>query len=187
MLRKAADVRGPDRCTIVYTRSRRQGGFEVVVIAPDGSRRSVARSPEFRARSPGVHRWRSSVRHAHALLAWRLEACGWRPLDSGETSHELRFVRARPAGLRPVRSVVTLVRESGRARFVAEELDTYGNPSPLLVSPPFSAHRFVPVRPSKRARAALRQLVARMESDGWKVAAAVGKDWFEISLWRPAR
>jgi hypothetical protein len=83
------------------------------------------------------------------------------------------------------RSVVTLVREAGRARFVAEELDTYGNPTPLLVSPPFTAHRLLPVRPSRQVTAALRQVVTRMESEGWKVASAVGKDWYAISLWRP--
>jgi hypothetical protein len=86
-----------------------------------------------------------------------------------------------------MRSLVTLVRDVGQARFVAEEVDRYGNPTPLLVSPPFTAHRFLPMGPSRRARAALRELVTRMESEGWKVAAAVGKDWYAISLWRRAR
>jgi Rho termination factor, N-terminal domain len=182
----AADAATPDRCTIVYKRSHLHGAFEVVVTDADGSLRSVARSPAFRARSSRLSRWRRSARLAHALLVWRLEACGWRSVNSGETWHGLRFVRARPARMRSMRSVVTLVREAGRARFVAEELDTYGNPTPLLVSAPFRANRFLPVRLSTRARAALRQLVTRMESDGWRVAAAVGKDWFAISLWRPA-
>jgi hypothetical protein len=181
-----AELRTPDRCTIVYERSHRQGAFEVVVTDPDGSRRSVARSPAFRARSSAVSRWRRAARLAHSLLVWRLEACGWRSVGSGETWHDLRFVRARPAGMRSMRSVVTLVREAGRARFVAEELDSYGNPTPLLVSPAFAAQRFLPVRPSRRATAALRQLVMRMESEGWKVAATVGNDWYAISLWRAA-
>jgi hypothetical protein len=183
----AADARRPDRCAIVYKQSHLQGEFEVVVTDPDGSRRSVARSPAFRARSPWTLRWRRSARLAHALLAWRLEACGWRSGNSGEKWHELRFVRAGCAGMRSMRSVITLVQEAERARFVAEELDSYGNPTPILVSPPFSAHRFLPVRRSRRARTALRQLVTRMESEGWKVAAATGQDWYAISLWRPAR
>jgi hypothetical protein len=182
-----ADARRADRCVIVYKRSHRYGEFEVVATESNGSRRSVARSPAFRARSSRVPQWRRSVRRAHALLAWRLEACGWRSLGSGGRWHELRFVRACAAGVRPMRSVVTLVREPGRARFVAEELDSYGNPTPLLVSPPFSAPRFLRVRRSRRTRAALKQLVMQMESHGWKVAAAVGKDWYAISLWRPVR
>ena len=32
-----------------------------------------------------------------------------------------------------------VVRQAGQARLVAEELDGYGNPTPLFVSPPFSA------------------------------------------------
>jgi hypothetical protein len=183
--RAPANARGPDRCTIVYERSHLHGEFEVVVTDLDGSRRSVARSPAFRSRSPRVPRWRRPARVAHALLAWRLEACGWRPVDSGGTLHKLRLARARSGGMPTARSVVTLVREAGRARFVAEELDTYGNPTPLLVSPPFTAHRLLPVRPSRQVTAALRQVVTRMESEGWKVASAVGKDWYAISLWRP--
>jgi hypothetical protein len=182
----AADAPTPDRCTIVHTRSHIQGAFEVVVTDADGSRRSVARSPAFRERSSAVSRWRRAARLAHALLVWRLEACGWRSVGSGETWHDVRFVRARPAGMRSMRAVVTLVREAGRARFVAEELDSYGNPTPLLVSPPFTAQRFLPVRPSRRATAALRRLVMRMESEGWKVGAGVGNNWYAISLWRPA-
>jgi hypothetical protein len=184
--RAPANARASDRCTIVYERSHLHGEFEVVVTDLDGSRRSVARSPAFRSWSPRVPRWRRSARVAHALLAWRLEACGWRPVDSCGTLHKLRLARARSGGMPTTRSVVTLVREVGRARFVAEELDTYGNPTPLLVSPPFTAHRLLPVRPSRQARAALRQVVTRMESEGWKVATAVGKDWYAISLWRPA-
>jgi hypothetical protein len=183
----ATDAPTPDRCTIVYKRSHLQGAFEVVVTDADGSHRSVARSPAFRARSSAVSRWRRAARLAHAVLVWRLEACGWRSVGSGETWHNLRFVRARPAGMRSMRSVVTLVREAGRARFVAEELDSHGNPTPLLVSPAFAAQRFLPVRPSRRATAALRQLVMRMESEGWKVAAALGNDWYAISLWRPGQ
>jgi hypothetical protein len=88
--------------------------------------------------------------------------------------------------MRSMRSVVTLVREPGRARFVAEELDSYGNPTPFLVSRPFTALRFLPVRPSRRATAALRQLMMRMELEGWQVGSAVGKDWYAISFWRSA-
>jgi hypothetical protein len=67
-----------------------------------------------------------------------------------------------------MRSLVTVVREAGQAQFMAEELDTYGSPTPLLVSPAFDAPRFRRVRPSVEAKAALKQLVRRMESGaGW--------------------
>ena len=83
--------------------------------------------------------------------------------------------------------MVTVVRDGGQARFAAEELDSYGKPTPLMVSAPFDAPRLRRVRPSMQAEAALRQLVGRMESEGWKAAAGVGKDWYSISMWRPAR
>lgn len=182
--RGAADVRGPARCALVYRGSRRQGEFEVVLTESDGSRRSVARSPGFRRPRFGGLRRRGAARGAHDLLVRRLEACGWRPVDSGGPWYELGFVRLRTPGMRKVRSVVTVVREAGRARFVAEELDTYGNPTPLVLSVPFRSPRVLPVRPSRPARAALEQLVRRMEPDGWCVAAAVGKEWYAISFWR---
>jgi hypothetical protein len=86
--------------------------------------------------------------------------------------------------MRTVRSLVTVVRQAGQARFLAEELDTYGKPTPLVFSVPFRAPRFVRVPQSGQAKIALEELVRRMESDGWRVAAAVGKEWYAITLWR---
>jgi hypothetical protein len=185
MARPAADARRRDRCAIVYESSGRRGEFHVVVTAPDGSRRSVGRSPAFRAPRFGPPRRWGPAWVAHELLVSRLEACGWWPVTSGGPWHELGFVRLRGEDARSRRSLVTVVREAGEARFVGEELDTYGNPTPLVVSAAFSAPRFLGVRPSMEARAALNQLVRRMESEGWNVAAAVGDDWYAISLWRP--
>ena len=185
VLRPAADTRRPDRCAIVYKGSRRFGEFEVVVAETGGSCRSVARSPAFSVPRFPALRWRGAPRVAHELLVRRLEACGWWPIDSGGAWHELRFLRARPARMDTVRSLITVAREAGQARFVAEELDPYGNPTPLVVSRPFSVPRTLPVRPSRQAKAAHEQLVRRMGSDGWKLAAAVGKDWYALSLWRP--
>jgi hypothetical protein len=122
---------------------------------------------------------------AHELLVRRLEACGWWPVDSAGPRHELEFVRLRTSGMRTVRSLVTVVRQAGQARFLAEELDTYGKPTPLVLSVPFRAPRFVRVPQSAQARTALEELLRRMESDGWRVAATVGKKWYAISLWRP--
>jgi hypothetical protein len=184
-VRPPADPRRPDRCWIVYQSSGRHGEFQVVVTEADGSRRSVARSPAFRAPRAGAIRQRGAARAAHELLVRRLEACGWWPAGSGETWHEQGFVRLRTARKGIVHSLVTVVREAGQARFVAEELDTYGNPTPLAVSAPFSASRLRSLRPSLQAKAALKQLVMRMEPEGWKVASAVGKEWYAISLWRP--
>jgi hypothetical protein len=184
-VRPAADPRRPDRCAIVYQGSGRHGEFQVVVPQAGGSRRSAARSPAFRAPRAGAIRRRGAARAAHELLVRRLEACGWWPAGSGETWHELGFVRLRTVGKGIVHSLVTVVREAGQARFVAEELDTYGNPTPLVVSAPFSAPRLRSLRPSLQAKAALKQLVMRMEPEGWKLAAAVGKEWYAISLWRP--
>ena len=184
-VRPAADARGPNRCAIVYKRQRRYGEFQVVVTEKGGSRKPVARSPGFRAPRFGATRQWGAARVAHELLVSRLAACGWWSVNSGGAWHEVEFVRARPAGMRTRRSLVTVVREAGHARFVAEELDAYGNPAPLMLSAPFRAHRFLPVRPSRQARRSLDQLVARMESEGWRVATAVGKNWYAISLWRP--
>jgi hypothetical protein len=183
--RPALDARRPDRCAIVYQGSGRHGEFHVVVTEADGSRKSVARSPAFRAPRAGAVRRRGATRVAHDLLVRRLEACGWWPAGSGGTWYELGFVRLRTAGMGTVRSLVTLVRDAGQARFVAEKLDTYGNPTPLVMSAPFRAPRLRAVRPSPHAKAALKQLVMNMEPQGWKVGPAVGKDWYAISLWRP--
>jgi hypothetical protein len=184
-LRSAADARGPDQCAIVYRASRRRGEFAVVVTENGGSRRCVARSPEFRSpRFGALRRW-GAARVAHELVVSRLAACGWWSVESGGAWHELGFVRARPAGMRTRRSLVTVVREAGQARFVAEELDAYGNPTPLMVSGPFGAPRFLSVRPSRQARRSLERLVGRMESEGWMVATAAGKNWYAISFWRP--
>jgi hypothetical protein len=176
---------GPDRCAIAYQESGRNGEFRVVVTEIGGSTTCVARSPAFPAPRFGpVRRW-GRARAAHDLLVSRLEACGWWPVDAGATWHELAFVRLRGQAERSRRSVVRVGRQAGQARFLAEELDGYGNPTPMLVSAPFRAPRFRRVRPSMEAKAELKQLVRRMESRGWRVAA-VGKDWYAVSLWRPA-
>jgi hypothetical protein len=183
--RPAGEARGPDRCSIVYKESGRYGEFQVVVTETDGSRRAVARSPAFRAPRFGRLRRRGPARVAHALLVSRLEAYRWWPVDPGGPWHELQFVRLHGEGMRSRRSLVTVVREARQARFVAEELDNHGKPTPLMLSAPFGAPRFRRVRPSMQAKAALRQLVRRMESEGWKAAACVGTDWYAISLGRP--
>lgn len=71
-------------------------------------------------------------------------------------------------------------------RFVAEELDGYGNPSPLAASARFGAPRSRAVRPSPQAIAAFRELVRRLERDGWQGGALVGEEWYAISMSRPA-
>jgi hypothetical protein len=175
----------PDRCAIVYDESGRYGEFHVVVSETDGSRRSVSRSPAFRAPRSGRLRRRGAARAAHELLVTRLEASGWWPVDAGGPWHALAFVRLPGEGMRRRRSLVTVVRDAGEARFVAEELDTFGNPTPLVVSAPFGARRFGRLRASPRAKTALGQLVKRMEAEGWRPAPGVGKAWYEISLGRP--
>jgi hypothetical protein len=177
--------RRPDRCAVVYEGSGRYGEFQVVTAQTDGSRRTVARSPAFRAPRFGRPRRRGSAGVAYELLVSRLEACGWRPVDLDGPWHELGFHRFHDSAMRAGRALVTVVREAGRARFVAEELDAYGNPTPLMLSAPFGASRLQRVRPSRQARAALTELVRRMESEGWNVGAAVGKEPYAISLWRP--
>ena len=182
--RSAGDARRPDRCGIVYRRSGRHGEFHVVVIDADGSPRSVARSPGFRAPRVGAVPQRGAARAAHDLLVRRLEACGWWPAGSGGKWYELGFVRLRTAGTGTVRALVTVVRDAKETRFVAEELDTYGNPTPLFISAPFSAPRVRAVRPSADAKGALRELVARMAREGWSVGGVVGGEWYSISLSR---
>jgi hypothetical protein len=174
----------PDRCAIVYEESGRYGEFHVVVPETNGSRRSVSRSPAFRAPSLGRLRRRGAARVAHELLVMRLEASGWLPVDAGGPWHALAFVRLPGEGMRRRRSLVTVVRDAGEARFVAEELDTFGNPTPLVVSAPFGARRFGRLRASPRAKTALTQLVKRMDAEGWRPAPGVGKAWYEISLGR---
>jgi hypothetical protein len=181
---RAADPRRPDRCAIVYHRDGRHGEFHVVVTEANGSRKSVARSPAFRAPRIGPVRRRRAARAAHDLLVRRLEACGWWPAGSSRKWYELGFVRLRTAGMGSVRSLVAVVRDGSQARFVAEELDTYGNPTPLLVSASFSARRARAVRPSREAKLALKQLVVRMEREGWDIAEAVGEEWYAFSMSR---
>lgn len=183
---RAVKPRRPERCAIVYEGSGRYGEFQVVVADADGSRRSVARSPAFRGPRVGAVRRRSAARAAHDLLVRRLEACGWWPAGSGGKWYELGFVRLRTAGMGSQTSLVTVVREAREARFVAEELDTYGNPTPLFASASFRAGRARRVRPSSQAKAALKQLVLRMEREGWNVAGTVGEEWYAISLSRRA-
>ena len=79
------------------------------------------------------------------------------------------------------------MREGGRARFVIEELDSYGNATPLVASDLFWAPRLLPVRPSRHAKAALKQLLDRLEPDGWTVAEHIGDEWYSLSLWRDRR
>jgi hypothetical protein len=172
----------PDRCAIVYEASGRYGEFHVAVNEPDGSRRSVVRSPAFRTPTFGGLRRRGPARAAHELLVSRLEACGWWPVESGGAWHELAFVRLPGEGTRRRHSLVTVVREGGKARFVAEELDAYGKPTPLMISESFDARRFQRVRPSKRAKAALNRLVRDLQSEGWKPVGSVGPEWYAISL-----
>jgi hypothetical protein len=172
----------PDRCAIAYEASGRYGEFHVVVNENDGSRRSVVRSPAFRTRTFGGVRRRGPALAAHELLVSRLEACGWWPVEAGGAWHELGFVRLPGEGARRRHSLVTVVREGGKARFVAEELDTYGKPTPLMISESFAARRFRRVRPSTRAKAALNRLVRDLQSEGWKPVGSVGADWYAISL-----
>src|SRR5919108_2309919 len=174
----------PDRCAIVYEESGRYGEFHVVVTETDGSRRSVSRSPAFRAPRSGRLRRRGAARVAHELLVTRLEACGWWPVDASGPWHALAFVRLPGEGMSRRRSLVMVARDRGKARFVAEELDTFGNPTPLVVSAPFGARRFGRLRASPRAKTALSELVKRMDADGWRPAPGVGEAWYEISLGR---
>jgi hypothetical protein len=184
----AADASMAERCAIVYERTARCGEFQVVVTEAAGSGRCVARSPAFRVPRFGGLRRQGAARTAHELLVSHLEACGWSSVDPGGPWHKLGFVRPRAEGRRSRRSLVTVVREAGQARFVAEELDTYGKPKPLALSPSFGARRGLPLWSSQDAKASLDDLVGRMESMGWKAAEAVGRSrWYEISLWRPCK
>ena len=172
-----------DRCAIAYRESDGQGEFQVVVTGADGSHRSVARSPAFPA-SAGEIRRKGAARAAHELLVQRLLVCGWWPKDSGGEWPELEFVRAQPTDPDAGRSLVAVVRDGGRARFVADELDSFGNATPLQASQAFRAPALVSVRPSRQAKAAMKRLLARLEVDGWRVAGQVGDTWYAIALSR---
>ena len=175
--------RRPERCTIVYRESDRKGEFHVMVTGGDGSQRSAAHSPSFRAKV-GEPRRSGATEAAHHLLVERLVASGWWPAGSSEEWPEIEFVRVRPAGPLSARSLVTVGRSGGRARFVVEKLDAYGNPTPLATSEPFKAPRLLPIRPSKQAQSALKELLERVEQVGWKVDEHVGDEWYAVSLWR---
>jgi hypothetical protein len=176
-------VRSPDRCGIVYREANGQGEFQVVVSGADGAADLVGRSPAFRA-GPGELRRRGAARAAHELLVQRLLVCGWWPADAEEAWPELEFTRIEPAESTGGRALVTVEREGGRARFLVEELDRFGNPTPLMASDEFRVPPLLPVRPSRQAKAALKDLVASMEYDGWRAADHVGDSWYAISLWR---
>jgi hypothetical protein len=176
-------ARALDRCAIGYRESDGEGEFQVLVTDADGSHRSAARSPAFPA-SAGEVRRRGAARAAHELLVQRLLVCGWWPSGSGGEWPELEFIRPEPADPAHGRSLVTVVREGGRAHFAAEELDNFGNPTPLDASDAFRAPPLIPVRPSRQAKAALKRLLARMEDDGWKIAGQAGDAWYAIWLSR---
>jgi hypothetical protein len=175
--------RAPDRCAIVYREADSQGEFQVIVTDVDGSQRPAASSPAFPA-SAGEIRQKGAARAAHDVLVQRLLVCGWWPADSSGEWPELQFVRGESADWEGGRSLVTVVRDGGRARFVADELDSFGNPTPLEESHTFRAPSLVSVRPSRQAKAALKRLLTRLEIDGWKVAGQVGDAWYAISLSR---
>lgn len=171
----------PDRCAIVYRESGGEGEFQVVVKEADGSHKTAASSPAFPASSGEIRR-KGAARAAHEVLVQRLLVCGWWPADSGGEWPELEFIRGESADWEGGRSLVTVVRDGARARFVADELDSFGNPTPLEASHPFRASQLVSVRPSRQAKAAMKRLLARLELDGWKVAGQVGDAWYAISL-----
>ena len=175
-VRPAADARRPEQCAIVYDGSRRHGEFQVVVTETGGALRCVARSPAFRAPRFGpVRRW-GRARVAHELLVLRLEACGWWPVESGGPWHDLAFVRLRVEGMRSKPALVTAVREAGRARFMAEELDDYGNPTPLALSTLVS-----------RAPLPTGPAVGAGEGRAWAARQAHGVGWLEGRCRRRAR
>lgn len=180
------DTRKAERCAIAYRASDGHGEFQVLVTAADGSQTAAARSPAFPA-PVGELRRTGAIRAAHELLVRRLIVAGWWPADGGGTWPEIQFVRVRPAADAGGRALITVVREGGRAHFVAEELDGYGNPTPMVASDPFRCPRPLPVRASRQAKAALAELVDRLERDGWAVAEQVGHDWYSLSLWRGRR
>jgi Rho termination factor, N-terminal domain len=181
-----AEAPEAERCTIRHRAAGANGEFHVLVTDTDGSHSSVARSPAFPSRAGGIRRT-GAARAAHDLLAQRLIVAGWWPADSRDAWPEIQFVRISPAGSAGARSLVTVVREGGRARFVIEELDSYGNATPLVASDLFWAPRLLPVRPSRHAKAALKQLLDRLEPDGWTVAEHIGAEWYSLSLWRSRR
>jgi hypothetical protein len=177
------EAREAERCMIGYRTAGAQGEFHVLITDADGSHGSVARSPAFPSQAGDIRRT-GPARAAHELLAKRLIVAGWWPADSRDAWPEIQFVRISPAGSAGARSLVTVVREPRRARFVIEELDTYGNATPLVASDLFWAPRLLPVRPSRHAKAALKQLLDRLEPDGWTVAEHIGDEWYSVSLWR---
>ncbi len=180
---RRSPAREAERCVIAYRPTGAHGEFHVIVTEPDGSQMSAARSPAFRAQSGEIRRT-GAARAAHELLVQRLVVAGWWPADSGDAWPQVQFARVRPTAGGGARCLVTVVREAGRAQFVVEELDSYGNPTPLVASDPFRAPRLLPVRPSRHAKAALRQLLDLLEPDGWTVAEHIGDEWYSISLWQ---
>jgi hypothetical protein len=76
--------------------------------------------------------------------------------------------------------VVTLIRRAGQARFVVEQIDAYGNPTPVSLSAPFPAPRTRLGRPTSQAKATYKQLVERMEADGWKLVGVARSEWYAM-------
>ena len=171
-------------CAIVYTRQRRQAEFQVVVIEKDGSRRHVGSSPTFRAPMFGAVRRRGQAQASHELLVSRLTAAGWRPMDAGGEWHELGFIRSSAEEGSTARSLVTVVREAGSARFVAEGFDAYGNPNRLGRSALFPAPQRRAVPRNAEAEAAHEELLQRLEAQGWNIVGSAGPDWFSVALER---
>jgi hypothetical protein len=167
-------------CCIACVRSGRQAAFHVLVVEKGGSRRSVVRSPSFRLGRSGRIRARGESRAAYDALVSRLVASGWRRVDSSGAWHDSGFVRPQPDPQRPPvdRLMISCRRDGRSARFFADELDEYGNPTQSAESPPFVPSRWPAVKVTDEAKAAHSALLHGLQSDGWSVIDAASDAWF---------
>jgi DNA-binding transcriptional ArsR family regulator len=169
-------------CAILCARTNRTGEFKVVVLEQAGQRRVIASSPSFRLPRSRQIRNRGEPRRAHDLLVTQLEASGWRRVKTGGRWHDTGFIRPVPDSQnQPAAPLLISSQREGRVTSHANELDAFGNGTPVAdrqASTPQRAGQASPARQrtapgdtKKRVLAALADGKARTASE---VAAATG-------------
>jgi hypothetical protein len=174
-------------CAIVFAGAKCQGEFHAVVIDHGGQRRVVAHSPRFRASRSGRVSRRGGAKDAHELLVRRLLILGWRPVPSRGRWHDTAFTRAAPSDDRPVeRLLITCRHDRLAARFQAARFDEQGTPTVVAESEAFLPLRGLgSTKLGHGAASAHRELLERLQRDGWQTTEDSGAEWSADVLERP--
>jgi len=171
-------------CSIVLKRTERGAEFQVLALGESGERRVVGRSDPIKLSRSGEARDRGQAKEAHEALTRQLVGAGWTPVGARGRWHDLAFVRS-PAldGPKPRRLVIRLTREGQMGRFLADELDEYGNPTAVDHSDEFSLTPGMPdAPPTEEAQVAHQALLMKLTRAGWAQSGAPGPEWHSQTM-----